>query len=344
MLNIMMIGINDGLLWAILALGLYISYRVLDIADLTCEGSITLGASVVTSLLTAMMANSALADAAADNLVLQMLLSLLCILVSSLAGVVAGVVTGVLYTKFKIPPILAGILTMCSLFTVNLWLMDGASLALPHSFYNALLALCKNGGIRLSLTSLQLIVNLPLCALLVAVLYWFFGTELGAAIRATGNNPQMCRAQGINTDLTTIVGLGIGNGLVALSGALQVQTRFNSEVNMGVGAIVIGLAAIVIGEALFSRFKNFGITMAGIVLGSVIYRVIVSVVIDRFNPNALKLVSALIVVLALTLPRLVAYIQKRIKDMKKKAPKAPEAEAPEAPAEAPVTEEVSENE
>lgn len=288
MLNLLSSGITLGLIWSILALGVYLSYRILDAADLTCEGCITLGASV------------------SAMLIWKSVNPVLCVLISFIAGCIAGVITGVLQTKLKIPPILAGILTMISLYSINIHVMSIATGT--QGTANLSLLNFRNGTIFAPLASLlginktwtALIVGLIFCAAVIGAMYWFFGTEIGSAIRATGNNEKMCRAQGIDTDLTKIIGLALSNGLIAVSGALLCQYQGYSDVNMGVGAIVIGLASIIIGEALFMKAKNFALRLTGIVVGSVIYRVVVTFVIASGMPSTdLKLMTAVIVVVAL---------------------------------------------
>ena len=294
--NILLSGLTQGLIWAILALGVYLSYRVLDFADLTCEGCITLGASV------------------AAMLIYKSINPFLAILISFLAGCLAGIVTGVLHTKLKIPPILAGILTMISLYSINIHIMSFASgtegtanLSLlkfsDGTLYSQVRSLLKsflgNNATKMMASS---IVGAVSCLIVMGILYWFFGTELGSAIRATGNNEKMCRAQGIDTDFTKIVDLALSNGLIALSGALLCQYQGYSDVNMGVGAIVIGLASIIIGEAIFSRCKNFFLALTGIVVGAIIYRMVVAIVIYSGMPSTdLKIMTAAVVVVALVL-------------------------------------------
>lgn len=288
--TILLSGLTQGLIWAILALGVYVSYRVLDFADLTCEGCITLGASV------------------AATMIWKSVNPFLAILIAFVAGCLAGIVTGVLHTKLKIPPILAGILTMISLYSVNIHIMSFASgtegtanLSLLNYSNGTLYSMVKS-AFNLSKMNASLIIGAVSCLVVMGALYWFFGTELGSAIRATGNNEKMCRAQGIDTDFTKIVGLAISNGLIALSGALLCQYQGYSDVNMGVGAIVIGLASIIIGEAIFARCKNFFLALTGIVAGAVIYRIVVAIVIYSGMPSTdLKIMTAGVVVVALVI-------------------------------------------
>ncbi|MBQ7347137.1 MAG: ABC transporter permease [Clostridia bacterium] len=293
MVDILLSGTTQGLIWAILALGVYVSYRVLDIADLTCEGCITLGASV-TALLLWKEVNPWLA-----------------VLIAFLAGCIAGGITGVLHTKMKIPPILAGILTMISLYSINIHIMSIAtekqgtanlSLLRIDNLYTDFSSSKLGELLNMGKTNAALLIGVIFCVGIIAILYWFFGTELGSSIRATGNNEKMCRAQGIDTDLTKIIGLALSNGLIAVSGALLSQYQGYSDVNMGVGSIVIGLASIIIGEAIFARTKRFAIMLIGIVVGSVIYRLVVSLVIFSGMPSTdLKVMTAVVVIVALCL-------------------------------------------
>ncbi len=303
--NILLSGLTQGLIWAILALGVYLSFRVLDFADLTCEGCITLGASVTACL------------------IYKSVNPFLAIFIAFLAGCVAGLVTGVLHTKLKIPPILAGILTMISLYSINIHIMSfatgtsgTANLSLLkfnngtiYSKIRTLLNSLFDGGF--TKTAVSIGVGIVSCLLVIGALYWFFGTELGSAIRATGNNEKMCRAQGIDTDFTKIVDLALSNGLIALSGAFLCQYQGYSDVNMGIGSIVIGLASIIIGEAIFSRTKSFFLTLAGIVVGAIVYRLVVAIVIWSGMPTTdLKIMTAIVVVIALVLTNALNKIKK----------------------------------
>lgn len=301
MLNLLTSGITQGLIWSILALGVYLSYRILDTADLTCEGCITLGASV------------------SAMLIWKSVNPILCVLISFAAGCIAGVITGVLQTKVKIPPILSGILTMISLYSINIHIMSLATGS--QGTANLSLLNFKNGTIfaplakllGISKTYTALIIGVIICAGIIAVMYWFFGTEIGSAIRATGNNEKMCRAQGIDTDLTKILGLALSNGLIATAGALLCQYQGYSDVNMGVGAIVIGLASIIIGEAIFMKAKNFALRLTGIVVGSIVYRVVVTFVIASGMPSTdLKLMTAALVIVALLITSNAAKFKKKM--------------------------------
>ena len=274
-------AVSLGLLWAVMTIGVYITYRVLDIADLTVEGSLPLGAAVACSLITQGV-NPYLAS--------------LCAL---LAGCLAGLCTGLLHTKLKIPALLSGILTMISLWSVNLHVMGMPNLSILRmpTVFQPLerLGMSKNAA---------MIAVGAVCALgLIAALYWFFGTELGSAIRATGNNQKMVRAQGINTDTMKILGLVISNALVALSGALIAQSQNFADVQMGPGSIVIGLASLIIGEVLFGR-RGFLSRLLSLILGAIVYRLIIALVLEMGMPtNDLKLFTAATVALALWLPQ-----------------------------------------
>ena len=274
-------AVSLGLLWAVMTIGVYITYRVLDIADLTVEGSLPLGAAVACSLITQGV-NPYLAS--------------LCAL---LAGCLAGLCTGLLHTKLKIPALLSGILTMISLWSVNLHVMGMPNLSILRmpTVFQPLerLGMSKNAA---------MIAVGAVCALgLIVALYWFFGTELGSAIRATGNNQKMVRAQGINTDTMKILGLVISNALVALSGALIAQSQNFADVQMGTGSIVIGLASLIIGEVLFGR-RGFFSRLLSLILGAIVYRLIIALVLEIGMPtNDLKLFTAATVALALWLPQ-----------------------------------------
>ncbi len=283
MLSVLVPTIAQGLLWAVMALGVYITFRVLDIADLTVEGSFPLGAAVAAAMLSAgygPLASFALA---------------------ALLGMLAGVATGLLHTKMKIPALLAGILTMIALYSVNLRVMGKANLSLLGTDTTFTLAKELLG---LNMAQTTLVVGLAVVVLLCACTYWFFGTEIGAAIRATGFNQQMIRAQGVNTDVTIILGLLISNALVALSGALVAQSNGFADVGMGTGTIVIGLASVIIGEVLFGT-RTFWNSLLSVVLGSVVYRLVIALVLYLgMPPNDLKLFTSILVALALALPLL----------------------------------------
>ncbi len=277
----------QGLLWSVMALGVYLTYRVLDIADLTVEGSFPLGAAVAASLI-----------AGGSS-------PFWAVLVACLAGMMAGVVTGVLHTKLKIPALLAGILSMIALYSVNLRIMGKANISLlrMETIYTPFNKLGLSNNYAILLTSLIAVI------IFMIVLYWFFGTELGAAIRATGYNKQMIRAQGINTDVTIILGLLLSNALVAISGAFVAQSQGYAAVDMGTGTIVIGLASVIIGEVLFGT-RDFKNCLLSVVLGSVVYRAVIAFVLYLgLNPNDLKLFTAILVAIALSLPLIKSKLQ-----------------------------------
>ncbi len=293
---------SQGLTWAILALGVYITFRILDIPDMSCEGSFALGGSISSFIMVSLNWNP-----------------FITLLIATFFGMIAGLVTGFLHTKLKIPAILAGILTMVGLYSINLRIMGQANTALLGkdtiiTFVQNLLPSAEMLGIKNSVlqTTATILVGLIFTGIVISFLYWFFGTEVGCCIRATGNNPAMVRAQGVNTDKMKIFGLILGNALVALSGALVTQNQGYADVGMGIGAIVIALASIVIGEVIFSRAKNFAHKLIAIVLGSIIYRLIIALVLQMgLDANDLKLLTACVVALALSIPVLkktTAYI------------------------------------
>ena len=236
----------QGIIWGIMAIGVYITYRILDFADLTVDGSIGTGGAVFAMCLLGGM-----------NVYLSLALAFL-------AGCVAGFATGIFHTIFGIPPILAGILTQLALYSVNLDIMGQANQALYSNNQSFLVSMLT--------PEKSIFVGFAFVLAIIAVLYWFFGTELGHSIRATGNNQNMARANGINTNINKVIALVISNGIVALSGALLAQFQGFSDINMGRGAIVIGLAAVIIGEVIFGKlFKNFALSLFDEVIGGIIY-------------------------------------------------------------------------
>ncbi len=279
----------QGLLWGILALGVYITYRVLDVADLTVEGSYPLGAAVAVSFI-----------AGGGSPVIAVVLAFL-------AGSVAGIVTGLLHTKLKIPALLAGILTMIGLYSINLRVMgnkSNVSILRMDTIYTFF------GNMGFNKNESILICGLIFVAVIIVFLYWFFGTEIGAAIRATGCNKQMIRAQGIDTDVTIILGLLISNGMVSMAGALIGQSQGFADAGMGTGTIVIGLASVIIGEVLFGT-RNFMNWLLAVVGGSIVYRIVIAFVLKLgMNQNDMKLFTAIIVVIALAMPLLKEKISK----------------------------------
>ena len=284
LLNSMPGAIAQGMIWGVMAIGVYITFRILDVADLTVDGSIATGGAVAVMLIRAGF---------------NPWIALLC---AFLSGMLAGFVTGMFHTKCGIPAILSGILTQLALYSINLRIMDSkANQAVGVDKYPLLVS-------QRFVRELSLKNPLPLLVLFTAaiimLLYWFFGTEKGCAIRATGANQNMARAQGINTNANVVFGLMLSNGLVALSGALLAQFQGASDVNMGRGAIVIGLAAVIIGEVIFGKlFTNFGLKLLAVSIGAVIYYIVLQIVLQLgLNTNDLKLITALIVAIFLAIP------------------------------------------
>ena len=277
-------GIAQGLIWGLMALGVLITFRLLDVADLTVDGSFTLGAAVTVMLIIAGWP------------------AWLAMLVAVIAGILAGLCTGLLHVKLGIPVILAGILTQFSLYSINLRIMGmAANKALSVDKYNLILS-------SRNITS-SILTSLVIAFVLVCVFYWYFGTEQGSALRATGSNPAMSRALGIDIGAMKILGLAISNGVVALSGGLMSQYQGFADINLGRGAIVIGLAAVIIGEvlgkAILGKHLNFFGTMSFVVIGGVVYYLVVVLVLWlRLNSNDLKLITAVIVALFLAVPYL----------------------------------------
>ena len=290
-------AVAQGLIWGIMAIGVYITYRILDIADLTVDGSLCTGGAVCVMMMLG-----------GQNVWVSMGAALL-------AGMVTGLATGVLHTFAGIPAILAGILTQLGLYSVNLEIMGKANQAINVDKFSLLVSLRFIKGVPVFKNTI-LIVALVILAL-IAVLYWFFGTELGCSLRATGCNDKMARAQGINTDLARVLGLMLSNGLVAFAGALLSQYQGFEDINMGRGAIVIGLAAVIIGEAVFGRiFRNFALRLLGVAFGSIIYYLVLQVVIAMgLDANWLKLLSALVVAVFLGIPTWNDRYAKLFKDM-----------------------------
>ena len=290
-------AIAQGMLWAMLALGVYITFRLLDFADLTCEGSFAMGACISAVMTVTYHMNP-----------------FISLIFGFLGGAIAGSVTGLLNTKLKIPPILAGILSMISLYSINLRIMsDKANLPINvreegvESMVTLVQKLLPESIRTMSQTTtvIAACIGVIFCVLSVAVLYWFFGTELGSAIRATGNNEKMIRALDVNTDHMKLVALALSNGFIALSGSLVAQNQKVADVGSGTGAIVIGLASIVIGEVLFAKATSFKWRLTGIIVGSIVYRMIVAIVLQLgMRSSDLKLLTAILVAVALSVPRL----------------------------------------
>ena len=277
-------AVTQGLLWGIMGIGVYVTYRILDVADLTVDGTLATGGALCVMLM---------------RLGCNPWIALLC---AFLAGMLAGLVTGLFHTRCGIPAILAGILTQLALYSVNLRLMGGkANLPISVDKYDLLVS-------QRYVRELSLRNPLPLAILflvvMIAALYWFFGTEYGSALRATGANPHMARAQGINTGAKVTVGLMLSNGLVALGGGLIAQYQGAADVNMGRGAIVIGLAAVIIGDVLLGKLvHNFALKLGTVAVGAVIYYVVIQLVLQMgLNTNDLKLLTALVVAVFLAVP------------------------------------------
>ena len=283
LLNALPGSISQGLIWGIMAIGVYITYRILDIADLTVDGSFATGGAVCVMCILS-----------GWNLWLSVLMALI-------AGLITGLMTGVFHIFMGIPAILSGILSQLALYSINLKILGKSNQSVNVNNTDLLISLrwVRDFAIHNPIITVGIIV-----IILIAVLYWFFGTEMGCGVRATGANINMSRAQGINTNFNKILGLMLSNGLVALSGAFLSQYQGYADVNMGRGAIVIGLAAVIIGEAVFGKiFKNFALRLLGVVLGSIIYYIVIQTVITLgFDANLLKLLSALIVAVFLAIP------------------------------------------
>ena len=283
-------AVGQGLIWGIMAIGVYITFRILDVADLTVDGSLATGGAVCV-LLTVNGCNIWVA-----------------VLAAFLAGMLAGLITGLFHTACGIPAILSGILTQLALYSINLRIMGfgtdagtKASLAVSVNDFDLLVSSRYIRDIALNNPILLLLV---MTVILIAVLYWFFGTELGSSLRATGSNPSMARAQGINTKFNIVLGLMVSNGLVALSGALLAQYQGSSTIDMGRGAIVIGLAAVIIGEVILGKvFRNFALKLLSAVIGAIIYYVVIQFVLRLgLDTNDLKLLTALVVAVFLAIP------------------------------------------
>ena len=274
----------QGLIWGIMAIGVYITFRTLDIADLTVDGTMCTGGAVCIM----MMMNG-------HNVWVAMLAAFI-------AGMLAGLATGFFHTFMGIPAILSGILTQLALWSVNLKIMGKSNQALNVDKYNLLVSLRYIKGVPIFKNTIVIVAIM--IVVLIAILYWFFGTELGCSIRATGCNSNMARAQGINTNFNKVLGLMISNGLVALSSALLAQYQGSADINMGRGAIVIGLAAVIIGEAIFGRiFRNFALTLLSVGFGAVIYYLVLQVVIWLgVDTDLLKMFSAIVVAIFLAIP------------------------------------------
>lgn len=305
-------AIAQGILWGLMALGVYITFRLLDIADMSADGTFATGGAVTVMLIMAGLPAWA------------------SLLIAMLVGMIAGFCTGLLHTKLGIPAILSGILTQFALYSINLRIMgmkanQTASLKTYGMFWET-----DGKGFLVSSRYVPqaIAVGIVIVAVIIALLYWYFGTEHGSALRATGSNPSMSRAQGININRMKVIGLALSNGLVALSGGLMTQFQGTADVNMGRGAIVIGLASIVIGEvfcdALFKKGCNFSIKLFFVVLGGVVYYMVMTLILWlKLDPNDLKLFTALIVALFLAVP----YLQSQSKNSFSRAKKRGQKEA-----------------
>jgi len=293
--------IAQGLIWGIMALGVYITFRVLDFADLTVDGTFATGGAVTVMLTLAGLPIP------------------LALLIAVVVGLCAGLITGLLHTALGIPPILAGILTQIALYSVNLHIMGmAANKAISAQKYNLLISLMH--------VSKAILIGSLFAAVLITILYWYFGTEQGSSIRATGCNPSMSKANGININFTKVLALSISNGIVCLAGGLMAQYQGFADINMGRGSIVIGLAAVIIGEvlgdALFGKYMNFILRLIFVVLGGVLYYIVVGAVLWlKLNSNDLKLFTALIVAIFLAVP----YLQRKRKNSFSRTLKTSEA-------------------
>lgn len=285
LINAMPGAVAQGLIWGIMAIGVYITFKIQDVADLTVDGTMSLGGAVCVTMV-AMGQNICVA-----------------VLVATLSGMVAGLVTGILHTKMGIPVILAGILTQLGLYSINLKILGGKSnQAISADKYNLIVSLRYVKNVAFYQNTIFIVAIFVI--VIIAILYWFFGTARGCSIRATGCNPNMSRAQGINTNFNTVIGLMISNGLVGLASALYAQYQGFADVNAGRGAIVIGLAAVIIGTVLFEKiFRNFALKLLSVAIGAVIYYAVLQIVIwVGLDTNYLKLLSAAVVAIFLAVP------------------------------------------
>ena len=298
-------AVAQGIIWGLMALGVFITFRLLDIPDMTVDGSFATGGAVTVMLLLAGMPAWA------------------ALLIAIVVGVLTGLCTGFLHTKLGIPAILAGILTQFALYSINLRIMTKANQTASVQKFGMFWE-NGNGFLVSSLHIPQaILVGLVLAAIIVALSYWYFGTEQGSALRATGNNPAMSRAQGIHIGTMKVIGLGISNGIVALAGGLMTQFQGTADVSMGRGAIVIGLAAIVIGEilcdAIFSKGCNFAVKLCFIIFGGIVYYAVMVVILWlKLDPNDLKLFTAIIVAAFLAIPQLKAQSKSSFSRSKKR--------------------------
>ena len=299
-------AVAQGIIWGLMALGVFITFRLLDIPDMTVDGSFATGGAVTVMLLLAGMPAWA------------------ALLIAIIVGVLTGLCTGFLHTKLGIPAILAGILTQFALYSINLRIMTKANQTASVQKFGMFWE-NGNGFLVSSLHITQaILIGLVIATVIVALSYWYFGTEQGSALRATGNNPAMSRAQGIHIETMKVIGLGISNGIVALAGGLMTQFQGTADVSMGRGAIVIGLAAIVIGEilcdAIFSKGCNFAVRLGFIIFGGIVYYAVMVVILWlKLDPNDLKLFTAIIVAIFLAIPQLKARSKSSFSRSKKRA-------------------------
>ncbi len=285
LINAMPGAVAQGLIWGIMAIGVYITFKIQDVADLTVDGTMSLGGAVCVTMV-----------AMGQNI-------WVAVLVATLSGMVAGLVTGILHTKMGIPVILAGILTQLGLYSINLKILGGKSnQAISADKYDLIVSLRYVKNVAFYQNTIFIVAIFVI--VIIAILYWFFGTARGCSIRATGCNPNMSRAQGINTNFNTVIGLMISNGLVGLASALYAQYQGFADVNAGRGAIVIGLAAVIIGTVLFEKiFRNFALKLLSVAIGAVIYYAVLQIVIwVGLDTNYLKLLSAAVVAIFLAVP------------------------------------------
>lgn len=285
LINAMPGAVAQGLIWGIMAIGVYITFKIQDVADLTVDGTMSLGGAVCVTMV-----------AMGQNI-------WVAVLVATLSGMVAGLVTGILHTKMGIPVILSGILTQLGLYSINLKILGGKSnQAISADKYDLIVSLRYVKNVAFYQNTIFIVAIFVI--VIIAILYWFFGTARGCSIRATGCNPNMSRAQGINTNFNTVIGLMISNGLVGLASALYAQYQGFADVNAGRGAIVIGLAAVIIGTVLFEKiFRNFALKLLSVAIGAVIYYAVLQIVIwVGLDTNYLKLLSAAVVAIFLAVP------------------------------------------
>ncbi|MCQ2586949.1 MAG: ABC transporter permease [Treponema sp.] len=290
-------AVSQGILWGLMTLGVYLTFRILNVADMTVDGSFATGGALSAILITSQI-----------PVISNPFFTLLFVF---LAGTICGLVTGLMNTKLKINILLASILTQIALYSINIRIMGRANTPLLGS--PTMMSIIKDwfGG-KISTTTSSLIIGIVVIVIIVALMYWFFGTEYGSAIRATGANEHMVRAMGVNTDTTKIIGLMISNGMVAMSGALVAQSQGYADVGMGTGTIVVGLASIIIGEVILGSRFGFWYTLVSAVVGSIIYRIIIAVVLQLgLKSTDLKLLTALIVAISLSVPVFKEKIDRR---------------------------------